>query len=175
MEYQRKLVSQLRARLQEPRKSIQIVAGPRQTGKITAVLQTLSYVQVLQHFVSADDPTLISQTWLKNEWEQACQLCQRHVDGAVFVVDEIQRIPGWSEVVKLLWDEDTRLKIPLKVALTGSSSLLMQKGMHESLMGRFEVLYCQHWNLQECRGAFGYNLEEIIMLRRVSWCCGMAA
>jgi hypothetical protein len=28
--------------------------------------------------------------------------------GAVLVPDEIQKITGWSETVKRLWDEDTR-------------------------------------------------------------------
>jgi predicted AAA+ superfamily ATPase len=65
-------------------------------------------------------------------------------------------------MVKLLWDEDTRKKTPIKVILTGSSSLLIQKGLHESMAGRFEVLFCPHWNFSECRKAFRYGLDDFL-------------
>ncbi|MCL2528752.1 MAG: ATP-binding protein [Coriobacteriia bacterium] len=162
MEYSRKLVSQLAWRLQEPRQFIQIVVGPRQTGKTTAVSQALSDISTPIHFVSADDPGLLSQSWLKNEWERARVLSESSELGAILVVDEIQKIPQWSSVVKLMWDEDTRFKTPVRVVLTGSSSLLLKKGMSESLAGRFEVLYSPHWNLEECREAFGYTLEDFL-------------
>jgi predicted AAA+ superfamily ATPase len=158
--FKRKLVTQLVDRLNEPRRFIQIVVGPRQTGKTTAVLQALKEINKPTHFVSADDPTLISTEWLHNEWEQARTLTKTRE--AVLVIDEIQKISNWSSIVKLLWDEDNRLFTPLKVVLTGSSSLLLQKGLSESLMGRFEILYSPHWNYAECREAFGYSLEDFL-------------
>jgi len=162
VKFQRDLALQLNRRLQEPRRFIQIVVGPRQTGKTTAVGQAVEPLEMPVHFISADDPGLVSREWLKNEWEQARVASGRTSTGAVLVVDEIQKIPQWSSIVKLMWDEDTRYKTPLKVVLTGSSSLLLQKGMAESLMGRFEVLYCPHWCLRECSAAFGYTLEEFL-------------
>ena len=162
MEFQRKLVSQLSQRLQEPRLFIQVIVGPRQTGKTTAVNQAIEFLDMPVHFVSADGPTVNSQEWLKNEWEKARLLCKDSRQEALFVVDEIQKITQWSSVVKLMWDEDTRYKTPLKVVLTGSSSLLLQKGMSESLMGRFEVLFSPHWCFQECSTAFDYTLEEFL-------------
>jgi uncharacterized protein len=81
---------------------------------------------------------------------------------AILVVDEIQKIKGWSPIVKLQWDEDNRLRVPLKVILTGSSSLLLQKGLSESLMGRFEILYSPHWSYSECKEAFGYSLDDFL-------------
>ena len=158
--FKRKLVSQLIQRLSEPRKFIQIVVGPRQTGKTTAVSQALKELDVKTHFVSADDPNLISSVWLQNEWEQARAFAQ--TGEAILVVDEIQKIENWSSIVKLLWDEDSRASGTLKVVLTGSSSLLLQKGLTESLMGRFEVLYSSHWNFSECKEAFGYSLDDFL-------------
>jgi predicted AAA+ superfamily ATPase len=158
--FKRKLAAQLAERLTEPRRFIQIVAGPRQTGKTTAVTQTLEALNIPTHFVSADDPGLNSTEWLRNEWEQARALAK--TGDALLVVDEIQKIKGWSPIVKLLWDEDNRLHAPLKVILTGSSSLLLQKGLAESLMGRFEILYSQHWSYAECQEAFGYSLEDFL-------------
>jgi len=158
--FTRVLVSQLAQRLKEPRKFIQIVVGPRQTGKTTAVVQALEQLAVQQHFVSADDPNLVSTEWLRNEWEQARALTK--TGEAILIIDEIQKINKWSSIVKLLWDEDSRLRVPLKVILTGSSSLLLQKGLTESLMGRFEVLYSPHWNYAECKEAFGYSLDDFL-------------
>jgi predicted AAA+ superfamily ATPase len=158
--FSRTLVSQLADRLNEPRRFIQIVAGPRQTGKTTAVLQTLEKLSIPNRFVSADDPSLVSAEWLRNEWEQARSLAK--TSELVLVIDEIQKAGKWSSVVKLLWDEDTRLRVPLKVVLTGSSSLLLQKGLAESLMGRFEILYSSHWSYAECKEAFGYSLDDFL-------------
>ncbi|GHU43221.1 ATPase AAA [Clostridia bacterium] len=158
--FTRKLVSQLVARMTEPRKFIQIVVGPRQTGKTTAVLQALEKLNVPQLFVTADDPNLASSLWIRNEWEQARTSAKS--SEMILIIDEIQKITGWSSVVKLLWDEDSRLGIPLKVILTGSSALLLQKGLSESLMGRFEILYSPHWNFAECQEAFDYSLDDFL-------------
>ncbi|MCL2643658.1 MAG: ATP-binding protein, partial [Candidatus Bathyarchaeota archaeon] len=158
--FKRKIVTQLVDRLNEPRRFIQILVGPRQTGKTTAVLQALKEINKPTHFVSADDPTLVSTEWLRNEWEQARALAK--TGETILVIDEIQKISKWSSIVKLLWDEDNRLFTPLKVVLTGSSSLLLQKGLFESLMGRFEILYSAHWNYSECKEAFGYSLEDFL-------------
>jgi len=158
--FARTLVSRLVERLNEPRRFIQIVAGPRQTGKTTAVVQALEKLNLPQRYVSADDPNFLSAEWLRNEWERARVMAA--TGEAVFVVDEIQKIGDWSSVVKLLWDEDSRMRVPLKVLLTGSSTLMLQKGLSESLMGRFEVLYSPHWNYAECKDAFGYSLDKFL-------------
>ena len=158
--YKRLLVSQLMERLNEPRRFIQIVTGARQTGKTTAVLQAINKLKIPSRFISADDPGPAQTEWLRNEWEQARALTKN--GEIVFVIDEIQKIGKWSSIIKLLWDEDTRLNIPLKLVLTGSSALLLQKGLTESLMGRFEILYSPHWNFTECKEAFGYSLDDFL-------------
>jgi len=160
--FRRKIVSQICQRLGEPRHFIQVVSGPRQTGKTTAVLQALEESGLQNRFASADDPSLSSVEWIRNEWEQARSEQNRLKGDFVLVIDEIQKIPQWSAMVKLLWDEDTRKSQPLKVILTGSSALLLQKGIKESLTGRFEILHCQHWNFAECKEAFGYTLDDFL-------------
>ena len=158
--FSRFLVAQIVDRIREPRRFLQIVTGPRQTGKTTAVTQALEKLNMPYHFVSADDPNLTSAEWLRNEWELSRILTKDNE--AVLIIDEIQKINNWSSVVKFLWDEDSRLNTPLKVLLTGSSALLLQKGLSESLMGRFEVLYSPHWSYSECKEAFGYELDEFL-------------
>ena len=156
----RKLVSQIAERLSEPLRFMQIIIGPRQTGKTTAVVQALDRMKMPHHFVSADEPGISQTEWLRNEWAQARMLAKN--GEAILVVDEIQKIKDWSAIVKLLWDEDSRTRLPLKVILTGSSSLLLQKGLSESLMGRFEILFSPHWNYVECKEAFGYSLDDFL-------------
>ncbi len=66
--------------------------------------------------------------------------------------------------MKALWDADQRDGTPVKVFLSGSSSLLLHHGLEESLMGRFELIRSPHWSLAECREAFGYTLDDFLFL-----------
>ena len=100
--------------------------------------------------------------WLRREWDQARLLAARSEGPCLLVIDEIQMIPQWSSVVKSLWDEDTDNDTNLLVVLTGSSALLLQKGLRESLTGRFELLHSQQWDYAECRDAFGMGLDDYL-------------
>ena len=160
--YKRKLVEQLKVRMLEKRRFIQVVTGPRQTGKTTALLQALEAIPHPNHFISADDPVQVSPEWLRNEWEKVRIKQKQTGKEIILAIDEVQKIPAWPSMVKLLWDEDTRKKLPVKVILTGSASLLIQKGLNESMAGRFEVLFCQHWKYSECKTAFRYKLDDFL-------------
>ena len=72
---------------------------------------------------------------------------ERSSVGFVLVFDEIQKIPGKrSNTVKGLWDADRASGCPLHVFL-GSAPLLIQSGLSESLIGRFESP--THWSFPE--------------------------
>jgi predicted AAA+ superfamily ATPase len=159
--YQRSQATVLAARLAEPRRFIQVVAGPRQVGKTTLVQQVTAGLALPVRQASADEPTLRGPDWITQQWE-AARLVIEDKHGAVLVLDEIQKIPGWSETVKRLWDEDTRARRPLKVVLLGSATLLIAQGLGESLAGRFEVIYLSHWSLPEMQAAFGWSLEQFL-------------
>lgn len=153
----------LARRLKEPRRFIVAVAGPRQVGKTTLVQQVTSASGLPTRFASADEPALRGSAWLEQQWEAARLEAQgAGRQGAVLVLDEVQKIPGWSEPVKRLWDEDTRAGRRLKVVVLGSAPLLLQQGFSESLAGRFEVLYLPHWSLIEMREAFGWSLDQYL-------------
>ena len=154
--YVRKINQQLIKRLLEPRRFMQVLLGPRQIGKTTAIKQVLGQVGLSSHYASADQPAIGDETWLEEQWETArSQIVEKRP--AVLVLDEIQKIPGWSEIVKRLWDEDTFDDVVLHVVLLGSSSLLMQKGLTESLAGRFEIIRVGHWSFTECQEYFGWD------------------
>lgn len=159
--FQRPQVAVLADRLHEPRRFIQVVAGPRQAGKTTLVQQATQALAVPVRQASADEPTLRGTDWIAQQWE-AARLSVAGPAGAVLVLDEIQKIPGWSETVKRLWDEDSRAKRPLKVVLLGSAPLLIAQGLTESLAGRFEIIALSHWSLAEMRAAFGWSVDEFV-------------
>ena len=153
----------LAARLSEPRRFIQVVAGPRQVGKTTLVSRVTRESGLPTQYADADHPGLRSVHWIEQQWE-AARLLARQADreGAVLVIDEVQKVPDWSEMVKHLWDGDTRSGLPLKVIVLGSAPLTVQKGLGESLAGRFETLHLPHWSFGEMRAAFGWSLEQYV-------------
>jgi predicted AAA+ superfamily ATPase len=162
--YHRPMYDTLVNRVQEPRRFIQVLAGPRQTGKTTLVHQVADDTPVPVHYASADEPTLQSRTWIEQQWETGRLLNAgtKGKDGALLVLDEVQKVTGWSEVVKRLWDGDTRNNVSLKVLLLGSAPLLIQRGLTESLAGRFEIIPVTHWTYAEMREAFGWDLDRYI-------------
>lgn len=162
-DYRRAVFSTALDRLSEPRRFIQVLAGPRQVGKTTLALQLLDATTIPSHYASADDPTLRDRTWLEAAWDTARARARgAGASGAVLVLDEVQKVPEWSEIVKRLWDEDTRAKLLLRVVILGSAPLLVQKGLSESLAGRFEVIRLWHWSFREMREAFGWDLDHYI-------------
>lgn len=147
----------------EPRRFLQVLAGPRQTGKTTLIRQVLREWGEAAHYASADEPTLRDRTWLVAQWEAARAVARdAGPSGAVLALDEIQKIPAWAETVKGLWDEDAARGLPLRVVVLGSAPLLVQRGLSESLAGRFEILPVPHWSFAEMRDAFGFSLEDYL-------------
>ena len=161
MAYKRQIVNVIKTRINEPRKFIQIVIGPRQTGKTTAVSQALSQFSLPYRKVEATFKES-NVDWLRAQWQLARNLITSDNPSALLIIDEIQYVPNWSSIVKTLWDEDSCAGIDLRVLLTGSSSNLLLSGMTESLMGRYEIIESPHWVYQECKDAFGMSFEDFL-------------
>ncbi len=154
----RAIFSQLIRRLKEPRRFIQVLLGPRQVGKTTLALQAAQVIQKPSHYISADLVTLQDIAWIHQQWEVARSKATSE-QGALLIIDEVQKIQHWSDTIKALWDQDTRNKLDLSVVILGSSPWLMQKGLSESLAGRFEVLPITHWSFGEMQENFGWSLD----------------
>jgi len=150
--------------MDEPRRFIQILSGPRQTGKTTLARQVLKSLDWSGHYATADEPALKGPDWIEQQWEvvRTRLKSDAKIQQGLLVLDEIQKLPGWSETVKRLWDEDTFSKLPLHVFILGSSPLLVQKGLTESLAGRFEMNRITHWSYAEMQAAFGFGVNEYI-------------
>ena len=161
--FERPHLQTLIKRLAEPRKFIQVILGPRQVGKTTLVNQLVKKYPFAAYVVSADAIDAYNTHWLEQQWEIArIKLAQTGGKELLLVVDEIQKIDNWSEIVKLLWDNDTKNNIPLKVIVLGSSRLLIQQGLTESLAGRFETTFMSHWSYSEMHAAFGWNEHQFV-------------
>lgn len=181
--YQRKEVRTLLDWLSEPPRFLIFVAGPRQVGKTTLVHDALlQYGRSDYHFVPVDQPDVPripgftsaedvaydqgasprDAAWLVRQWQRARTATRESTDGHILVLDEIQKIPRWSEAVKGLWDADRAEGLKLHVVLLGSSPLLMQKGMSESLTGRYELIRVTHWSFLEMHEAFDFDLDDYI-------------
>lgn len=155
-EYQRPFVTKLEERLLSERPLIQVITGPRQVGKTTGIRQLLSRYPHPWHYANADDLLSADRSWLLEQWQRA----RIQGEGTLLVIDEIQKVPNWPETLKALWDAHPRL---LRVVLLGSSSLQIQAGLTESLAGRFEPINVYHWNFEELRDAFGYDLDRYLL------------
>ena len=162
-EYRRPVYDEILERAHEPRQFIQVLAGPRQVGKTTVARQVMASIGIPGHFASADAPDPEDIGWLYTQWaigRQAARSGGRV--GGLLVLDEIQKIRDWSDVVKDLWDEDTATGLPLRVMLLGSAPLLVRRGLSDSLAGRFEIVRVTHWTFAEMRDAFGWDLDTYL-------------
>ena len=135
--------------------------GPRQVGKTTIIRQLLEKYSFPWHYASANEAT--QPLWLQQQWE-TIRLRARSAESseALLVIDEIQKIPDWSNHVKIHWDKDSFDNIPIKLILSGSSQLMLQQGLSESLAGRFEAIYIPHWSFNEMNDAFGFTADDFI-------------
>lgn len=179
--YQRHQVNTLCTRLAESPERLIVVSGPRQTGKTTLARQALDQINIKGRYVSVDEPEgaapltthdsreqvipltdVRDRKWLIRIWEEARREADRSEHGFVLVLDEIQKIPQWSETVKGLWDADRAVQRLLQVVVLGSAPRLMQQGLTESLAGRFELIRVNHWSFREMLDAFGFDLPSYI-------------
>lgn len=179
--YERAQVDELCKRLEEAPRRLIAIYGPRQAGKTTIVHQAVARLGVPHLYCATDQqqgdlwvstPSLPGATVplalrpspesLIHQWRTARELANRIGRQAVLVLDEIQKIPRWSEIVKGLWDEDRLKRLPLHVVLLGSAPLPLQADLAESLMGRFEPLRVPHWSYREMVQAFGFDFNQFV-------------
>ena len=158
MEIKRHFVTILQKRLKQPLHFIQVVTGPRQVGKTTGLEQLTSGWSRPSLMATADNIAPPTSHWIEVQWRKAHALGE----GTLLVIDEIQKIPNWTETVKLLFDKERRNK-RINVVLLGSASLSLQRGLSESLAGRYEVLHVHHWQFGECKEAFDWTLDQFLM------------
>jgi uncharacterized protein len=161
-EFVRPVSRELSRALHRRKRLIQVLIGPRQTGKTTAATQASKAWKGPVFQESADSALPPGPEWVETHWERARSAARETRSVALLVLDEVQKVRRWSEVVKALWDADRRRGARVQPVLLGSSALLVQRGLSESLAGRFFLHRCRHWGYIECRAAFGFSLDDWI-------------
>ena len=150
-------------RINEPRKFIQVIMGPRQVGKTTVVKQVLQDLDKPYMFFSADNVPATKTSWVAECWQTVrTKMKVQGYTEIIIVIDEIQKIDNWSSAVKTEWDADTFNDLNIKAIILGSSRVLLEKGLSESMMGRYEEIRMSHWSYPEMHEAFGISLEQYI-------------
>ena len=153
-------VQDLRKQIQDTNSLIQVVIGPRQVGKTTGVKQLLKEFKDTDYlYVSADGDAMFPPSWVLEQWE----IARAKSKTALLIIDEVQRIEDWSQIVKKLWDKQQGKSDRIKLILLGSSSLSIQKGLSESLAGRFETHKVYHWNHEESKSAYNIDFEDYLI------------
>ena len=161
--FKRTYFQQLTKRLNEPKLFIQVINGPRQVGKTTLIQQVLKELKIPSVYFTADGIVNSNSNWIETQWNIArLKLKNNKLSEIILVIDEIQKVDNWSEIVKANWDADKINSIEIKLVLLGSSRLLLQKGLTESLAGRFESIYMGHWSYLEMHEAFGFTEEQFV-------------
>ena len=161
--YKRNQFELLAKRMAEKRRFIQVIMGPRQVGKSTLMKQVVKSQPLPYLFYTSDAVPVTNFGWISDCWNAArTKMKVEKLPEMILIIDEIQKIIGWSEIVKKEWDDDTFNDIPLKVILLGSSRVMLDKGLADSLQGRFERIILSHWSFAEMRDAFGFSLEQFI-------------
>lgn len=161
--YQRSDYQTIKQRLEDPRRFIQVLTGPRQVGKSTVVKQVLQDLSIPYQFFNADNIPAISNSWISDCWASVRSLKKaENIPVIALIIDEIQKIPSWSEALKKEWDQDSFNSEDIRVLVLGSSRVMLEKGLSDSLAGRFEQIRMGHWSYDEMHQAFGLTLDEYI-------------
>lgn len=158
LDYQRCL-ARLEARLREPAPGlIQLLAGPRQVGKTTLLMELRERLGQAALYAAADGPEAALPGFWERLWAEAARVSR--AGRAVLLLDEIQHLPDWASRLKGEWDRVRRQGLPVHVIATGSSALHLGRGSRESLAGRFERLTLSHWSARALAETFHIPLEE---------------
>ena len=113
------------------------LVGPRQVGKTTMAKQLAEEFGMPFVYASADSPLPPGPEWIESQWSLA-RLKQRESGSVLLILDELQKVRGWNETLKRLWDEEkSRNPTTFKLLVLGSSAILVQQGLGERLAGRF--------------------------------------
>jgi uncharacterized protein len=158
--FERALAPILVGELKKQQPVFQVMTGPRQVGKTTIAHQVMDKLPFASIYASADSPLPPGPEWIDTQWRRAEVETDRSGNPVLLVLDEVQKVRGWSESLKSRWDAAIRQARDIRLLVLGSSALMIQAGLSESLAGRFFLHRCGHWTFSECEDAFGWDLPR---------------
>jgi uncharacterized protein len=153
------------------KRQILIVKGIRRVGKTTLIYQIIDYlireknINPYQILYFSFDEEIQEIDEIVKEYEQRILKKSLTTFDRVFVFfDEVQKLKNWSNKIKILYD----LNPNLKIFITGSSSLDIDKGSKESLAGRSFDFLLSSLSFKEYLEFknFSYDTDRIDIFRR---------
>jgi uncharacterized protein len=152
----------LSSRLAESAPSrIQLLAGPRQVGKTTLLLELLDRFKEKAFYAAADGPDAALPGFWERLWIRAEEIA-RAQGRAVVLLDEAHLLTDWAARLKGEWDRLRRRKVPVQIVATGSSALRLGAGSRESLAGRFERITLTHWSASSLAEVFHISSQDAV-------------
>ena len=153
----------IRQFLEETRNSMLVLTGPRQVGKTTLITHLLKSLNTPSLYTQASEAAGQSTQWISEKWQTArLQLNNTKATEFILVIDEVQRIEGWSKTIKEEWDYDTRNKINLKMVILGSSRLQLINWINEGLKKQTTIIHVPHWSFTQMQETFDFSLEQYL-------------
>ena len=147
-------------RLAEPAPGrIQLLAGPRQVGKTTLLLDVAERHGRAAIYAAADGPEAALPGFWERLWVRAEEIVSSQ-GRALVLLDEAHLLHDWAGHLKGEWDRLRRKKLPVHVVATGSSALKLAHGSRESLAGRFERITLTHWSASSLAEVFRVPPDE---------------
>ncbi len=152
-------IEELSENLESSPQFLQVLLGPRQVGKTTAILSFIEKYSGESLYFTADEEIAPTSEWIDEKW----QIALLKSSTCLLIIDEIQKIPNWSQTIKKIWDHQKRTnRTHLRLVLLGSSSLDLQTGLSESLTGRFQLIRATHWDYNRSTNLCHMNVEEFV-------------
>jgi uncharacterized protein len=149
------------------KKPVQLVTGLRQVGKTTLqkqmilkLLKTIPPECILYYSFDlhgGEDSRGVVQELLETYLSSKLRTPLTELEEPVYIfLDEVHRLPGWSQEVKYYAD----LQPALRFVVTGSSSMNLSRGAGESLVGRASVHELSPFSFREFLAFQGFELPE---------------
>jgi predicted AAA+ superfamily ATPase len=138
--FERSLVPLLVREFEKQQPVFQVLTGPRQVGKTTIAEQVMDKLPFPSVYACADSPLPPGPEWIETQWRRAEVEAGRSGGVVLLVLDEVQKVRGWSESLKSKWDAARRTSRDIRLLVLGSSALLIRVGLSESLAGRFSCI-----------------------------------
>ncbi len=165
--YRRRGVPALLERMERPQGLIEVVRGPRQVGKTTAIEQIIEHMLVKKVkpkdilFVMFDQEVLRET---RGGLVPIVRWYESRVRGRPFeqgktsyiFLDEVHKLERWDEHLKHVGDT-----FPVRLMITGSSSVLVSRGGRESLAGRTITSDFPTFQFGEMLEAWGRHADRL--------------
>jgi len=124
--FKRSLAPLLVNELEKQQPVFQVLTGPRQVGKTTIAQQVMDKLPFPSLYASADSPLPPGPEWIETQWRRAEVESDRTGGAVLLVLDEVQKVRGWSESLKSKWDAAIRYPVA-QILIVGGNGIPLQE------------------------------------------------